>query len=112
MKEAYTKSDVNFAKGLTSFHINCIGLLYQHWPFDLAPLVITSAYDGKHMTGSYHYKGKALDIRIVHIPEKFWAEIVKDLKRLMGEEYDVILEKDHIHIEPSPSSSWADVRGK
>lgn len=60
---------------------------------------ITSCNDGKHMGTSYHYKNKALDIRIRDLPESMWKQYQNDLQTELGAGYQVILEKDHIHIE-------------
>lgn len=57
--------------------------------------VITSGRDGKHMEGSKHYEGKAFDLRTWHVIE----EVAKQLRMYLGKDYDVIVEKDHIHIE-------------
>jgi len=66
--------------------------------FGESELVITSGRDGVHMEGSLHYEGKAMDIR-------FWTvleELTKRIKAKLGVGYDVLLEKDHIHIEWDP----------
>ena len=57
--------------------------------------VITSGRDGKHMTGSKHYEGKAFDLRTWHVIE----ELGKRLRAYLGKYYDVVVESDHIHIE-------------
>lgn len=61
--------------------------------------VITSANDGKHMTGSLHYANRALDLRTKDwTPEniKYFASV---LSVSLGSRYDVVIEKDHIHVE-------------
>jgi hypothetical protein len=62
---------------------------------------VTSANDGKHMDTSYHYKNLALDLRINDVPESAWPKLKDELQDQLGSEYQVILEKDHIHVEPS-----------
>lgn len=67
-------------------------------------LCITSGDDGKHMEGSKHYTGEAVDIRR---PKNFMFNndidmLVKDLATSLGEGYDVVLENFHIHIEYDP----------
>ena len=61
-------------------------------------LVVTSARDGKHMTGSLHYEGKAIDTRTWSVLNN----LVRRIKALLGPDYDVVLEADHIHLEISP----------
>ncbi len=65
-------------------------------------LVITSLNDGNHGWGSLHYQGSAVDLRTRHLttPEK--RVILAEIKTGLGVDYDVILEKDHLHIEFQP----------
>jgi hypothetical protein len=62
-------------------------------------LVITSVVDGKHRINSLHYAGYAIDIRL---PPSNVSEVVAELKEGLGDEFDVVLESDHIHIEYQP----------
>lgn len=62
--------------------------------FGIEP-VCTSGNDGKHKPNSEHYKDRALDIR-------FWdvLQFVADrIKAHLPPYYDVVVEKDHFHIE-------------
>ena len=61
-------------------------------------LVITSGKDGVHGKNSLHYEGKAIDLRTWNVLDN----LVKRIRVQLGAEYDVILEKDHIHIEWDP----------
>jgi len=66
---------------------------------------VTSANDSRHSDNSFHYKNQAFDIRIyniigdVHREAKLWAE---RLQQVLGLNYDVVYEKDHIHVEYDP----------
>ena len=60
-------------------------------------MTITSAADGKHMEGSKHYTGEAIDIRKFDM--KNVKVVVEEIKEYLGKDYDVIEEKTHIHIE-------------
>ena len=65
---------------------------------------ITSGNDGKHMDGSLHYKNQAFDIRIYnivggHVVARAWCE---KARLILGADYDIILEVDHIHAEYQP----------
>ena len=65
--------------------------------------MITSAMDGTHSEKSLHYKGLALDFRIKHLSRPDDAgRITANLRRDLGDNYDVVLEKTHIHIEYDP----------
>jgi hypothetical protein len=69
------------------------------------PTVMTSCRDGKHKDKSLHYIGDAVDIRL---PSRFNTTAGIDLKLLaegreaLGEQYDLILESDHLHLEFDP----------
>ena len=66
---------------------------------------ITSANDSQHMVGSLHFKNRAFDIRIRNIigvvqdEARLWAE---RMQVALGDDYDVLLEHDHLHIEFDP----------
>lgn len=64
--------------------------------------VITSARDGEHMTNSLHYIGKAIDIRTREISPFILAEIHRECQDGLGSDYDVVLEKNHLHVEFDP----------
>ena len=66
-------------------------------------LVITSGSEGKHGVASLHYVGLAVDIRrrdftTVAVVE----EVALKLRRNLGKEFDVVVERTHIHIEYQP----------
>ena len=67
--------------------------------------VITSAEDGKHMRWSKHDEGLALDLRVFHMTKDQRHLVVDSLRNLLNRPrhmYDIVLEKDHIHIEHDP----------
>jgi len=62
-------------------------------------LIITSTYEGNHSPGSLHYANQAYDFRSIDIiDEEAFDEIVD----LLGHDYDVVWELDHIHVEYDP----------
>ena len=64
---------------------------------------ITSANDKNHTApNSKHYTGEALDFRIFNIPVEKHEELLDRVYTSLGIEYDVILEKDHLHVEYDP----------
>ena len=65
-------------------------------------LVVTSLCDGKHMSNSKHYQGLAADLRINNVLPAKLMELLSILKNALGVDFDVVLEKDHIHIEFDP----------
>lgn len=68
-------------------------------------IVVTAGRDGRHKTGSLHYKGRAVDIRTWNLknPAK-----VRDLVAFrLGKDYDVLFENpgqedQHLHVEWDP----------
>lgn len=63
---------------------------------------ITEVTGGRHGTGSYHYKGLAIDLRTRDVSANEVTKIVELLKAQLNDNYDVVLESDHIHIEFDP----------
>ncbi len=61
--------------------------------------VITSARDGRHMPGSKHYTGEALDFRTHYFKEAEKHNVRSHLQEALGSDFDVVLEEDHIHVE-------------
>ena len=61
-------------------------------------MIVTSTYEGTHSPGSLHYADWAVDIRSINKRSAVWGEI----KRYLGDDYDVCLESKHIHIEYDP----------
>ena len=64
--------------------------------------IITSTYEGNHSPGSLHYAHKAVDFRRHNIPKTTIGPLLQKLRESLGPNYDVILEKSHIHIEYDP----------
>lgn len=68
-------------------------------------VTITACKDGKHMEGSKHYVGQAVDLRL---PSWYGLSVEADktvhrlLQANLGNEYDVVLEGNHIHVEYDP----------
>ena len=63
---------------------------------------ITSTVEGVHKKGSLHYLGLAFDCRTRHISKDALPDIVEDIKRrldFIDENFQVVTEKTHIHIE-------------
>ena len=75
-------------------------------------VTITSIVDGKHSKRSLHYVGNskvnkfgnAIDLRTRYFNRDKQIEITADLKSKLTDEFDVVLEKDHIHLEFDPKT--------
>ncbi len=83
--------------------LRMMDVVMETWTFESEPLV-TSAFDGIHMKTSLHYQGLALDFRKITIPETRQQGYCNTLQAKLGKDYQVILEKDHIHIEYQPQA--------
>jgi hypothetical protein len=68
-------------------------------------LMLTACIDGKHMAGSLHYSGLAVDIRTKNVPVTGVPELIARIKACVGGDFDVILEADHIHVEFQPKNA-------
>ena len=60
---------------------------------------VTSGTDGEHGKQSKHYTGYALDLRIRDLQVELLQPIVQGLQKGLGQDYDVVLERDHVHVE-------------
>ena len=76
-------------------------LMYANriWKKHGKELAITSGMDGTHHASSLHYYGYAVDLRTRYFSDKEKQTIASELKHMLGDGYDVITEKDHIHAE-------------
>lgn len=63
---------------------------------------ITSGSDGTHSANSLHYSGNALDFRTRDVIHSDRAILAAEIKARLGENYDVVLESDHLHVEHDP----------
>lgn len=77
-------------------------LAYIHFKLFGIYMVITSTTDGKHMRNSLHYKGLAIDIRIKDKSDVQVNQFVNFVKFHFDKTLDIVLEKDHIHVEYDP----------
>ncbi|MGE5486501.1 MAG: hypothetical protein ACM3ZB_01615 [bacterium] len=68
--------------------------------------VITAALDGKHTAGSLHYSGAAVDIRSRELAPDDLKKLVARLRECLGEDFDVVLEIDHVHLEFQPKKPY------
>jgi len=67
-------------------------------------MVITSVADSKHSRASLHYVGYAVDLRTRNIDEDIVSQIVEQIRGSLTDEFDVIFETNHIHIEYQPKN--------
>jgi hypothetical protein len=65
-------------------------------------LVITSVMDGQHGKNSLHYQGYAFDCRTRYFTLEEQEHVARLLRIYLGDNFDVVLESDHMHIEFDP----------
>jgi hypothetical protein len=76
-------------------------------------MVVTSVSDSFHSDDSCHYSGNAFDLRYLGtrtgaincVPAEQEAEAnswASRLRRVLGRDWDVVVEVDHIHVEYDP----------
>lgn len=63
-------------------------------------LIITAGTDGTHSENSLHYEGRALDLRTWDVSDV--TAVAAELRRKLGKNYDVVIEKTHLHVEYDP----------
>ena len=67
--------------------------------------VVTSVSDGVHSANSKHYCDpcQATDFRTWYLPsEQEKRRFARELQRLLGKDFDVVLESTHLHVEYDP----------
>ena len=72
---------------------------------DLIDFTITPCVERKHMTGSLHYAGAAIDVRTRDLQPADVQKLIARIESCLGDDFDVLLEVDHIHIEFQPKVS-------
>lgn len=85
-----------------SFILPVIAKIFQDLEKDF---VITSGTEGRHSAGSLHYSGAAIDIRTRHLSEAQKRAVSARIIGALTHEYDVVLERDHLHIEFQPKEA-------
>jgi hypothetical protein len=63
-------------------------------------LVWTAGLDSKHMAGSLHYVGLAIDIGMP--PANLRVVMEQELRDALGDDFDLVVEGDHWHAEFQP----------
>lgn len=97
------KVDARFLRGeIIRYLFNIEAIFRYHREEERYNLVITSARDGEHQTNSKHYEHQAVDFRIWGFKAWQLQEIKQDMDLLLGSDYQVVIEKTHIHLEYDP----------
>lgn len=74
--------------------------IYSHYGYEC---IVTSVVDGQHSHKSLHYMGCSVDFRTRHMDPDDIPSVVASLEEaLPSEDYDVVQESTHIHVEFQP----------
>ena len=100
---------MRFKKGVKIFGVRneislaiiCVNQMFHDFTYSC---VITSVTDGKHSRTSLHNSGGAFDVRTRYLEDDEAKEIALEIADALTDEFDVVLEKDHLHIEFQPKS--------
>lgn len=65
-------------------------------------LTVTSGLDSTHKAESLHYVGLAEDYRTRDVAPSDLQGMINEVRSILGSDYDVILETDHLHVEYDP----------
>jgi hypothetical protein len=82
--------------------------VYRELGFDL---VVTAGIDGKHVDGSYHYSGNAVDLRTNSLPMDKVPVALGMIQKRLTPDYFAQIEVDHIHVQFKPKFSYETAGG-
>lgn len=101
MKVRLKDKSVNLDKvdPIMFYAIHETALVYEQRGYTLT---LTSVNDGVHSPNSLHPKGRAFDARTRNVPVAERPALRADVQEVLGEDFDVVLEKDHLHVEYQP----------
>jgi uncharacterized protein YcbK (DUF882 family) len=80
----------------------CAIMCYDAYKSHGYSVLITSGIDSVHRGDSKHYSGNAFDLRINNVLKLHVKSIFEELRVKLGNDFDVVLERDHIHVEYDP----------
>ena len=82
-----------------------VSALYEKLGITGDRATVTSLLDGTHSSGSLHYEGRAFDSRTWNkdmsgqMTEQEKNVLANLIRGLLGSDFDVVVEKTHIHVE-------------
>lgn len=77
-------------------------ILARVWSNHGYQLTVTSGLDSTHSAESLHYAGLAEDYRTRDVAASDLQTMVAEARAILGRDYDVVLESDHLHVEYDP----------
>lgn len=89
-------------RGLSPEAVVALMMAEPIWRDHAQELVVTSATDGNHSTGSLHHTGEAVDLRTRYFQRGESEEVAEELRAALPDSYDVVNEGTHMHVEHDP----------
>lgn len=86
-------------RGVIWFALGVAEVIYRRHGQEL---VLTSGVEGRHSIGSLHYVGLAADTRTNYFGSEQAAVVRDDIAAALSDDYDVVLEATHLHLEYDP----------
>lgn len=77
-------------------------ILARVWASRGYTLTVTSGLDSTHSAQSLHYEGLAEDYRTRDVAPSDLPTMIAEVRAILGSDYDVVLERDHLHVEYDP----------
>ncbi len=68
----------------------------------ITPVITSGSESDKHAPNSLHYKNNAVDLRTYDLTQAQIAAVASNLSTSLGNNYDVVIENNHIHMEYDP----------
>ena len=98
---------LRFKKGVSIYGLQpemlwCLDRCVDAW---IGDVTVTSARGDRHSRSSLHYAGHAVDLRTRDLNPQEIADIMSELRLILGDPFDVIDEGSHIHIEYQPKDA-------
>jgi hypothetical protein len=78
-------------------------VLARVWSAHGYQLTVTSGLDSTHSAQSLHYEGLAEDYRTRDVAPSELPKMIAEARAILGADYDVIVESDHLHVEYDPN---------
>lgn len=97
--EGYYEDASDYLDPVMAIAHTVVASVFNEYGYDCT---ITSAMEGEHSKNSLHYVGRALDFRTRDILSYNADAIVERAKGALGPDFDVVLEKTHLHVEYDP----------
>lgn len=106
MDQIVIKSDV-VIKYMTRPMLEILEAVFMTWDKPGSSPCVTSSFDGRHMKNSKHYSGLALDLRTNALNTGELTKWADGMRKVLGDDYDVVVESNHLHVEYDPKPKKA-----